>query len=40
MIEQFGIGIDVVQINRFQKIPYDSNMNIGYPNLSYSGRTF
>tara|TARA_Y100001936_G_scaffold123490_1_gene120728 strand:+ start:730 stop:1086 length:357 start_codon:yes stop_codon:yes gene_type:complete len=24
MIEQFGIGIDVVQINRFQKIPYDS----------------
>ena len=24
MIEQFGIGIDVVQINRFQKISYDS----------------
>ena len=24
MIEQFGIGIDLVQIDRFQKIPYDS----------------
>lgn len=27
MIEKFGIGIDIIDVNRFKKIPYVSKMN-------------